>query len=58
MTTRKAQPAPEPDLFTVTLLAAHTHAGSEHAAGAKIQVNAADRQWLIEHGVIATPDQE
>ena len=40
-------------LEEVTLLKPHTHAGKKLAAGAKIRVNATDKQWLIDHKVIA-----
>lgn len=39
----------------VTLTKPHTHAGTKHAAGATIDVNDADRQWLTANGVIVAP---
>jgi hypothetical protein len=41
-------------LIEVTLTATHTHAGKRCAAGSKIKVNEAQRDWLIAHGRIKT----
>ena len=38
---------------TETLLADHTHAGTEYHAGDSIEVTAPERAWLIEQGKIA-----
>jgi len=39
--------------ITETLLKEHTHDGVLKPAGAKIEVTAPERAWLIEQGVIA-----
>lgn len=41
-------------LETVTLIAPHTHAGITKQSGDTLQVNAADKHWLAEHGRIAS----
>ncbi len=42
-------------LEKVTLTKSHTHAGIEYEAGAEIEVNEADKAWLIANEVIAAP---
>lgn len=48
----------EPKLVEVTLGKPHTHAGVPYAAGAKIKVTEADRDWLQQAGVIKTASEE
>lgn len=50
--TDKAGIAP---LETVTLLKPHTHAGVDYKADDKIEVNEADKAWLVANEVIAAP---
>jgi hypothetical protein len=42
----------EPKQTKVTLKQPHEHAGEKFPAGAEIEVNPADEQWLREHKVI------
>lgn len=48
----------QPKLVEVTLAKAHTHAGMPYAAGTKIKVTEADRDWLQQAGVITTAPKE
>lgn len=52
----KQTPAEGPKLIEVTLLAEHTHQGKKEPKGAKIKVNAAEQQWLIQQQIIADPN--
>lgn len=47
----------EQKLVEVTLLKPHTHAGVRHAAGAKVKVNEAERDWLAAKQIIQTPKE-
>lgn len=49
------QPQQSQKLEKVTLLEDHTHAGTPYAKGGTIEVNNADKQWLIAQGIIAAP---
>lgn len=42
-----------PATTTETLLTEHTHGGMQKYPGDRIAVTAPERDWLIEHGVIA-----
>ena len=44
----------EQKLIEVTLTKGHTHAGKPHAAGSKIKVNEAQRDWLAARNYIKT----
>lgn len=47
------------DTVEVTLDKPHTHAGKPYAAGAKIKVTEATREWLVAHKVVkATGSKE
>ncbi|MCY1183741.1 hypothetical protein D9M71_278880 [compost metagenome] len=54
MSTKPDKPV-EPRLETVTLLRAHTHEGTLRQEGETIVVNATDKQWLSDNGIIPTP---
>lgn len=54
MSNTEAQ-APEQKLQNVTLLKPHIHGGVDYAKGDKIQVNEADKTWLIANEIIAAP---
>lgn len=45
-------------LYEVTLLKPHTHGREDFPIGATIRVNAAQRDWLIEQGVISADTLE
>lgn len=45
-------------LYEVTLLKPHTHGREDFPIGATIKVNAAQRDWLIEQGVISADTLE
>lgn len=49
------QPQQPQKLEKVTLLKDHTHAGTPYAKGGTIEVNSADKQWLIDQEIIAAP---
>ena len=49
------QPQQPQKLEKVTLLKDHTHAGKPYAEGDTIEVNVADKQWLIDREIIAAP---
>lgn len=52
----KQTPAEGPKLFDVILLKEHTHQGKKEPKGAKIKVNAAEQQWLIQQQIVADPN--
>lgn len=43
----------QPALEEVVLLRDHTHCGEKKQAGESIQVNQADKAWLIAHEIIS-----
>jgi hypothetical protein len=47
--------APEQKLQSVTLQTPHSHGGIDYAEGDKIEVNEADKAWLIANQIIAAP---
>ncbi len=47
------EPKQEPKRVTVTLKQAHTHKGTEHPVGARIEVRQDQIPWLRQQGVIA-----
>lgn len=49
----KQTTAETPKLSKVTLQKPHTHDGVDHPKGASIEVNDADKTWLITQEVIA-----
>lgn len=49
----KVDKATDPKLNKVKLLRPHKHEGVEHLADAEIEVNDADKEWLIEQQIIA-----
>lgn len=49
------QPQQAQKLEKVSLLKDHTHAGTPYAKGDTIEVNSADKQWLIDREIIAAP---
>jgi hypothetical protein len=51
----KTEAKAEQKLETVTLLKPHTHGGVDCAKGDEIQVNEADKAWLIANEIIAAP---
>ena len=51
----KAGAEEKPKLTTVTLAKDHTHEGVELKAGATIDVNDADLEFLKQHEIIAAP---
>lgn len=55
MSTKPA--AAEPKKETVTLIAEHTHAGAKCKEGDKLDVSAAEKDWLIRHKKVAGPTQ-
>ncbi|MGE4404485.1 DUF7210 family protein [Pseudomonas sp.] len=57
-TTEAAKPAAKPELFKVTLLKAHTHAGKPLAAGDSIDVTGPEREFLRAVGVVANDQAE
>ncbi|MCY1383362.1 hypothetical protein D9M68_380660 [compost metagenome] len=55
MSTKNTTPAKQ-EMFSVTLLQEHIHAGKKEPKGAKIEVTAIERQWLIEQQIVAATD--
>ena len=47
--------AEQQKLEKVTLLKDHTHGGKPFKDGAEIEVNEADKAWLIQQKIIAAP---
>jgi len=48
----KVENKPEVALEEVTLIKEHTHRGEKKNIGDKISVNAHQKAWLLQHGVI------
>lgn len=51
-----AKPAAKPELHKVKLAKPHKHAGVDQPEGATIEVTAPEREFLIQVGVVATPE--
>lgn len=58
MSNKSQAAAEQPVLVEVVLEKAHEHAGKKYQAGTKINVTAAQKDWLTKQGVIGGKQEE